>query len=163
MALPLALHRDLCVLPKMADSEPPGCPHVPLATQGLLCLVPRQLSLNFSTAGGRRDSQLLFFSATNLSSPGKDGCAAFHPTRDQVMAQREPWCLLHPACALHSRRNPSFPKAKAARLKKGLSGMGQSCHVDNSLSEEAALWVGKETSGENEWLRHHAGIQTSRI
>lgn len=40
-ALTLALHRDLYVLPKVADSEPSSCPKVPLAAQGLLCLVPR--------------------------------------------------------------------------------------------------------------------------
>lgn len=40
-ALTLILHRDLHVLPKVADPEPPGSPQVPSAAQGLLCLVPR--------------------------------------------------------------------------------------------------------------------------
>jgi len=55
------------------------------------------------------------------------------------------------ACALHSRRNPSFPKAKAARLKRG-PGPGSRQDRGNCLREEAGLGVGKETPEEDKWL-----------
>lgn len=129
MALALAMQRHSHILPQGAGPEPPSFPwpHRQPArgtAQGLLLLVHggNTASISRWLVGEGKvilGPFLLSHEQTQwlgLPGPGKEGCTAFHPTTDQVVAQREPWSPLHLAMlCLHSPQQENPILSMAAR------------------------------------------------